>query len=249
MTRTRSLKTALTVLTIALSAALSACGGGSGPTRHAERVTTTQPTESASPIPREGSVVARSAADLTIFDAPADGAPSRVLPARTSFGSPRALLVEQDAGEWVKVALPVRPNGTTGWVKRADVELRDVDVEVHVDLAARRLTVLNAGTEVLSTAVAVGSPDVPTPTGRFFIVDKVETGKATSPYGPFALGLSAHSDVLTEFGGGDGQVAIHGTNDPTSIGRAVSHGCIRVPNEVVTQLADLLPLGTPVTVA
>ncbi|MEO5678891.1 MAG: L,D-transpeptidase [Acidimicrobiales bacterium] len=101
---------------------------------------------------------------------------------------------------------------------------------------------------VLHTAVAVGSPAAPTPTGRFSLVDKLDTGSSGSAYGPFALGLSAHSDVLTEFGGGDGQIGIHGTNDPTSIGQAVSHGCIRVPNDVILRLASALPLGTPVLV-
>jgi lipoprotein-anchoring transpeptidase ErfK/SrfK len=101
---------------------------------------------------------------------------------------------------------------------------------------------------VLTTPVAVGSPESPTPTGHFFLVDKLDTQSASSAYGPFAFGLSGHSDVLTEFAGGDGQIGIHGTNDPSSIGNAVSHGCVRVPNDVIAQLNDLVPLGTPVTI-
>ena len=116
-------------------------------------------------------------------------------------------------------------------------------------MAARRLVVTDGGRVVLETAVAVGAAGTPTPTGTFFLVDKLATGQPDGPYGPFAFGLSAHSEVLTEFAGGDGQVGVHGTSDPTSIGRPVSNGCVRVPNGVAALLEDLLPLGTPVTIA
>jgi len=133
---------------------------------------------------------------------------------------------------------------------RADgwLNVRTVTAEVTVDLSERSLQVLEAGTPVLQSAVAIGTAAAPTPLGRFFVVDKVDTGSSSSAYGPFALGLSGHSDVLDQFGGGDGQIAIHGTDAPASIGAAASHGCLRVPNDVVTRLADLLPLGTPVLV-
>jgi lipoprotein-anchoring transpeptidase ErfK/SrfK len=158
------------------------------------------------------------------------------------------LLVVQDLGEWLEVALPERPNGSTGWVRRTDVELREVDEAIDIDLASRTLTLREAGEIVLTTPVAVGTTEAPTPTGAFYVVDKLTTGDPAGPYGLFALGLSAHSNVLTDFAGGDGQVGIHGTNDPTSIGQAVSHGCIRVPNEVSQTLNDLVDLGTPVTI-
>ena len=230
-----------------LAVAASGCGGQAS--RHAERVTPTQPTQLVTPIPRTGFTVARSAADLTVFDAASAAASTRVIAGHTAFGSPRALLVDRDEGAWLHVLLPTRPNGGSGWIRRSDVELREIDTEVHVDLAARRLTVTQGGREVLSTAVAVGSPKVPTPVGHFFVVDELDTGNVASAYGPYAFGLSAHSDVLTEFGGGDGQVAIHGTNDPASIGHDVSHGCIRVPNDIAVRLAGLLSLGTPVEIA
>jgi lipoprotein-anchoring transpeptidase ErfK/SrfK len=79
------------------------------------------------------------------------------------------------------------------------------------------------------------------------VTDRVRPGNPKGAYGAFALGISAHSDTLTEFDGGDGQVAIHGTNQPASIGRAASHGCVRVPPHVVKQL-ELVPLGTPVII-
>ena len=183
---------------------------------------------------------------------PGDRQPIIILPATTGFGSPTVVLVSTvGAGArdgWLEVLLPVRPNGTTGWVRTADVDLRTVALEVRIDLAARELTVLDDGHELLTTATAIGEPANPTPTGRFFVVDKLETPDPRGPYGPNAIGLSARSDVLTEFAGGDGQIGIHGTNTPDSIGRPVSHGCLRVANGVIERLAHLLPLGTPVTI-
>jgi lipoprotein-anchoring transpeptidase ErfK/SrfK len=171
------------------------------------------------------------------------------LPATTEFGTPTTLLVVDAAPRWVEVQLPIRPNGSTGWVRQAAVELVAGDHRVEVDLADRVLTVFEGDAVVLETPVAVGAPDAPTPTGTFSIVDVLQSPDPASAYGPFALGLSAHSDTFSEFAGGDGQIGIHGTDDPSSIGEAVSHGCIRVPNDVVARLAELLPLGTPVTVA
>jgi hypothetical protein len=192
--------------------------------------------------------VARPGADVTVFSAADAHSSSRQLSAKTEFGSARALLVLAEQDEWLQVSLPTRPNGSSGWVRRGDVEVRAVDEAVQIDLAARTLTLLDAGTPLVTTPVAIGDADHPTPTGQFYVVDKLDTGDDGSPYGRFALGLSAHSDVLTEFAGGDGQVGIHGTNDPASIGRAASHGCVRVPDEVASLLAETVPLGTPVTV-
>ena len=112
-----------------------------------------------------------------------------------------------------------------------------------------QLTLTDGGQTVLTTPVAIGAPDTPTPTGRFSVTDKLQTPNPNGAYGPFAFGLSGRSEVLTEFAGGDGQIGIHGTNDPSSIGKDVSHGCVRVPNDVIEQLNELLPLGTPVVVS
>ncbi|MFA9432176.1 L,D-transpeptidase [Egicoccus sp. AB-alg2] len=201
--------------------------------------------EDAAPEPAR---VARPGGHLEVFEAPGSGTASQVLAPVTGFDSPTVLLVTGQRGEWLEVLLPVRPNGTTGWIRADAVEVTSVDLAVVVDLATRELRVLDAGEEVLTTPVAIGDAQHPTPPGTFFVTDKLDTGDPDGPYGPFALGLSARSDVLTEFAGGDGQVGIHGTDAPSSIGRAASHGCIRVPNDVIAELAHLLPLGTPVTV-
>jgi hypothetical protein len=203
-------------------------------------------------------LIARLVGSIDVYAAPGDVEPERTLPATTPFDSPTVLSVlsEGDGDDvgWLHVALPVRPNGSTGWIRADDVELRPVEVAVEVDLDARELIVRDltapTGQEdvVLRTPTAIGDADHPTPIGTFFITDKLDTGDPGGPYGPYALGLSAYSEVLTEFAGGEGQVGVHGTDTPASVGRAASKGCLRVDNGVVEQLAHLLPLGTPVTI-
>lgn len=199
--------------------------------------------------PQPVALVARALADVPVFESSADTEPVRTLDARTPFDSPTVLLVRQRQDGRLQVVLPGRPNGGTGWVEAADVELREVDFEVRVDLAAAELTVLERGKVIVQTTAGHGRSEYPTPTGTFFVTDKLETPDADGPYGPYALGLSARSEVLTQFMGGEGQIGLHGTNEPDTLGKATSHGCVRVANEVIEQLADLLPLGTPVTVA
>lgn len=261
----RRITTPLGALLAAAALALAAgCGGGPAEEGGAPAAPAAEGRTPASPPADDGgaarsasgdpatagdhALVARSGADVTVFAAPG-GEPATVLPAVTEFGSPRVLLVVSDRGEWLEVALPVRPNGSTGWVRRTDVSLQSVDQSIVIDVAARTLTLRDGGTTVLTTSVAVGTDDNPTPTGTFYVVDKLDTGDPSGPYGRFAFGLSAHSEVLTEFAGGDGQVGIHGTDDPSSIGQAASHGCVRVPPEVAAQLAASVPLGTPVAIA
>lgn len=256
MTTVRRITAPLGAATAAVALALAAgCGGGSAATT---APTTTAPTTSTTapdggdraPQPAEAtSQVARSDGEVAVFAAPGDQQPATVLPATTEFGSPRALLVLADEGGWLEVALPDRPNGSTGWIRRDAVELRTIDESIAIDVAARTLTLRDGGVEVLTTPVAVGTDANPTPTGAFYVVDKLDTGDPGGPYGQFALGLSAHSDVLTEFAGGDGQVGIHGTDDPASIGQAVSHGCVRVPNDVAQVLSETVNLGTPVVIS
>ena len=169
------------------------------------------------------------------------------LPESTPLGSPRVFLVRTVLPGWVQVLLPTRPNGGSGWVAAVDVRVETVNDLVTVELAARRLSLVLDGRTLATTNIAVGSAANPTPTGRFFVTDRVRPPDPGGTYGAFALGLSGHSDTLSEFGSGDGQIGIHGTNDPGSIGKAVSHGCIRVPAEVAAML-ERVPLGTPVVI-
>ncbi len=104
------------------------------------------------------------------------------------------------------------------------------------------------GEEVITSTIAIGTNQNPTPTGIFFVTDSVTLRNPDSLWGPYALGISARSDTITEFNGGDGIIGIHGTSNPSSIGRAVSLGCIRLPNDLITELHTMVPLGTPVEI-
>ncbi|MGH1490939.1 MAG: L,D-transpeptidase family protein [Acidimicrobiales bacterium] len=175
-----------------------------------------------------------------------DGAVVDTLDSTTSFGTTRVLLVEEQQGDWVKVRLPTRPNHRSGWIPVTDVQLEPVALAVYVDLQARTLAVTDGGDTIVNSPIAIGTAENPTPLGTFYVTDKLETPNPSGSYGPYALGLSGHSETLTEFAGGEGQIGIHGTDDPATIGQAVSHGCVRLPNDVIAELAALLPLGTPV---
>ena len=186
--------------------------------------------------------------ETPVFAAIGDDEPFRILPEKTILGTPTVVSIIGDFPGWVHALLPGRPNGQTGWIRAADVEIFTLEREVVVDLEERRLTVLSDGEEVFESSVAVGSEVSPTPTGVFFVTDAVRLTAPNGPWGPYAFGLSARSDVVTEFNGGDGIVGIHGTNQPWSIGEAASLGCVRLPNDVIEILWDIMAVGMKVTI-
>jgi lipoprotein-anchoring transpeptidase ErfK/SrfK len=163
-------------------------------------------------------------------------------------GAPRVFLVRANRRHWVRVYLPQRPNGATGWIRKRSVRLLKNPYRMRVDLRTRRLLVWRRRQIFLYQRIGVGRAVTPTPRGRYFVVSLLQPPDARGPYGPYVFTLSAYSPVLFSFGGGPGQVGIHGTNDPRGLGRRVSHGCIRVANPTIRRLARLLPLGTPVTI-
>ena len=146
-----------------------------------------------------------------------------------------------------RVQVPLRPNGVTGWVAPAEVDVATVTTRIEIDLSQRRLTLFRAGREVLRARVAIGSPSTPTPTGRYYVNQRLVPEDKTGPFGPGAIGISAFSNVLTGWTQG-GPVAIHGTNAPWSIGRAVSNGCVRLPNRLLLRVFDAAVAGTPVII-
>ena len=171
------------------------------------------------------------------------------MPHTTILGTVTVLeVVEGPVEGWARVRLPVRPNGTEGWVEADDLMLYVVDSQVEINLSNRTLTYYEDGEEVLTTSVAVGSQRNPTPIGDFFVTDSVTLSNPGSAWGPHAFGISARSDTITEYNGGDGIIGIHGTNRPGSIGNAASLGCVRVPNDVITALHQMVPIGTPVKI-
>jgi lipoprotein-anchoring transpeptidase ErfK/SrfK len=152
-------------------------------------------------------------------------------------------------GGWLRVLLPVRPNGASGWIRARRVQLRTDPYRVDVRLRAHRLVVRRGARVVLRTPIGVGRAVTPTPRGLAFVTRLLRQPDPRGTYGPWAFGLSVYSPVLTSFGGGPGEVGIHGTNARAGIGHDVSHGCIRLPNPAIVRLARMLPLGTPVRIA
>lgn len=158
-----------------------------------------------------------------------------------------AQTVDKYGTQWVKVRVPMRPNGKTGWVPRDALgRFHTVHTHLVVDRHKLRATLYNNGRKIWSSPVGVGRPSMPTPAGRFYIRERIRALQGGTIYGPYAFGTSDYS-TLSDWPGG-GVVGIHGTNEPQLIPGRPSHGCIRLPNNKVTQLWGLLPLGTPLQV-
>jgi lipoprotein-anchoring transpeptidase ErfK/SrfK len=240
---------------------LASCGSGGGTAAREgttrPRPTTTLPPTTTTTLPPYVSFSAKATGPtLAVYSSPESPQPDQTLPnpwvydpAYPDQTVPQVFLVtERRVDGWIQVLLPVRPNGTTGWVHSSDVQLATSSYQVKVELGARQITVTDKTDVIYQGPVAVGAPATPTPTGRYYIRVLVKAIDPTAGYGPFAYGLSSHSDALETFDGGDAEIGIHGNGDASVLGQAVSHGCIRMDNDAITMLSNLLPLGTPVDV-
>ncbi|MBN1172460.1 MAG: L,D-transpeptidase [Micromonosporaceae bacterium] len=187
--------------------------------------------------------VVHNDAPVAVFAAPG-GPPIGRLPA-TQLGSDTWLPVIEEQPDWVRLLLPTRPNGATGWVDTTRVQIAHTPDQVRVEVATRTLRLLREGRVSGAWPVAVGAEGTPTPTGRTFLLASIRD--TTQPGTHLVLPLGAHSETLDTFGGGPGTVAIHSWPDPTALGTAVSHGCIRAPDAAMAALMHL-PLGTPVLI-
>jgi hypothetical protein len=185
---------------------------------------------------------------LRVYREPNAKRPFLVLPNKTEHGEPATFLVKHTEPHWLLISLARRPNGSTGWVRRLAVKLLVDYYRLKIDLPRHKLTLFSHGRAVDEIPVGVGTALTPTPTGTYFIVELLKAPDPTGAYGPYAFGLSAYSTVLTHFGGGTGEIGLHGTNEPDLIGQSVSHGCIRISNDNITRLSKILPLGTPVEI-
>ena len=188
--------------------------------------------------------------EVAVFETPESTEPIHRLANPNENGAPLVFLVEggEPAGDWVHVLLPVRPNGSSGYVRASDVTLATHNYRIEVAVEEHMLRLFNDGEVELETPIGVGTADTPTPGGTYYVKELLQPPDPSGPYGPYAYGLSGFSNELTSFAGGEGVIGIHGTNEPDTIGTDVSSGCIRVENDVITQLAEMLPLGTPVEI-
>jgi lipoprotein-anchoring transpeptidase ErfK/SrfK len=158
------------------------------------------------------------------------------------------VIAEKDG--WLQTNVPVRPNGSIGWIKASEVKTYANPFYMTIELNKRLLTVCNAGKPVQRERIAIGKRGTETPKGTFYTVDLIRPkGGPGGDYGPYAFGLSGFSETIFKFGaGGDGRVGIHGTKAPKLLGSAVSSGCIRVSNAGITKISKTIFLGTPVRI-
>jgi hypothetical protein len=181
---------------------------------------------------------------------PSASAPVRgLLHARTTITEERTVVpVVGQHGAWLKVELPGRPNGHTGWITRSGTKLSLSHWHLVLDVSQRTVTVLHAGKPVKAFKAVVGKASTPTPRGDFYVEESVNLSR-TDVGAPFALALSARSDVFQHFAGGPGQIALHGLNNVGGVpGTAVSHGCIRLTTTAIKWLIAHIAPGVPVTI-
>jgi lipoprotein-anchoring transpeptidase ErfK/SrfK len=156
--------------------------------------------------------------------------------------------VSEDGIAWLLVMLPGRPNGTRGWIEQRGTRRATTGWRVRVETTRRRLLVYRDGRLIRDFAAVVGTPSTPTPHGHFFVEESVRVASGSAG-GPFALALNAHSEVLRTFGGGSGQIAIHGmANLDGAVGTASSHGCVRLADRAIRWLAAHVAPGVPVDI-
>jgi lipoprotein-anchoring transpeptidase ErfK/SrfK len=149
---------------------------------------------------------------------------------------------------WIKIRIPARPNGRTGWVREEQLSnLKTIRTHLTVDRRRLKATLRENGRRIWTSRIGIGQAGTPTPGGRFWIRERLKNLGGSPIYGPWAFGTSAYSHQLTDWPGG-GVVGIHGTNQPSLIPGRPSHGCIRVPNWNIVKLVKLMPIGTPVRI-
>lgn len=195
----------------------------------------------------------RIGATVKVYETPDDSkAPIHTLAIGVESNNTLVFSVIGDQPGWLNTNIPLRPNGLTGWIKNNPDEIKTYTTPffVLVQLKRYRLTVCNAGRIIQQETAGIGlEANGLTPTGTFYLLDLIRPkGGPNGAYGPFAFGLSGFSETIFTFNGGDGRLGIHGTSDPSSLGRAKSHGCIRVSNAGITKMAKTLFLGSPVKI-
>ena len=222
----------------------------SGLSGHAVRSIASEPWSPPRPVADTVYIATAISDALAVYESPAPDTGKKATILRGEVGSivlsvigpfdPKAL--------WLQVGLPQRPNGSTGWVDATTVNLTWTNLRLDIDLSERTIVLFNSNQPVLEASVVIGSATNPTPTGQTFVTELLANPNGGDMFGPFALGLALFSPTLTEYAGGNGRIGVHGTNQPELLGSEVSHGCLRVHNDVIREIAGRVPLGTPVDI-
>lgn len=258
--RRRPVTIRLAAATAALALLLAGCAGDDDGDAPARTTTTTEASTTTEEAPEADlSYVATPVVegDIEFRAAPEDDAEvtntlpnPRPIDADPPVPVPLVMLVNEMDDEWVQVYLPVRPNGTTGWIRADEVEIASHSYRIEAVLDEFTLRVFEEDEVIFETEIGVATDNAPTPGGLYYTTELIRPTEPDGVYGSYAYGLSGFSEKHLTFAGGEGQLGIHGTNQPEMIGQAVSAGCIRLLNEDVEHLVETLqlPLGVPVEV-
>jgi lipoprotein-anchoring transpeptidase ErfK/SrfK len=252
--------------TVCLLAVSSTCCGASGSTTAQQRPIQSVPisttvavaattTTVAVFVAPAGLIATATGGRVDVYTDPSKQTPRAVLPNPWALNGAAAdpipqvfRVIRKRTDGWVEVELPQRPNGRSGWIPPGEVRLTQTPYRIEVSLSAHHITVFDKTAILYQGPVATGTAGTPTPTGSYYLRVLLKSSNPYSVYGPFAFGLSAHSDALTTFSGSDAEIGLHGNNNISALGRSVSHGCIRMDNTAITTLSKILPLGTPVEI-
>lgn len=236
--RTRMSRLAVGVALVALAALTSA----------ATFPASTAQAQTVADIPTSVDVAIANERLVEIFATPEATKPSVKLDAYENFSRRLVFRVISETGDRLKVWLPIRPNGVTGYINASDAKVKTYDYAILVDLSDRKLTLYKAGAPVFADKVAIGAPKTPTPLGQYYLTELAKVSNKGSEYGTYAFGLSAFSETITRFKSRSGQIGLHGTNKPKDLGKNISHGCIRLNNASIAKLAKTVPQGTPIII-
>ncbi len=200
------------------------------------------------PVVGSALIVRPVGSTLTIRSEAKPGSKALNLVAGTSVSGDLGLLAVGETNDWWKVLLPVRPNGTVGWVQKSTAKVQPTAQRIVIDLSTNTLTYFDGAKQVLTEPVATGTNGTPTPTGLFFVKSIVAQKNPVGGLGPWVLVTSGFSNALFSFAGGSGAVGIHGTSAPGKLGQNVSHGCVRMKNTAIVQLAAAISAGVPIEI-
>jgi lipoprotein-anchoring transpeptidase ErfK/SrfK len=230
-----------TVVSAAIILTLTACSSN-----ETSEPINTVPSEMAEKTSNISTILTAKSSSIKVYTSPT-GTESKTITAPRSNAPLVFLSVGSGYGRW-HALLPTPPNGSTGWISPGDVTPKNTSYRVQVNTRDHTLFVYKGDKMIVKARAGIGKSDTPTPGGRYYLTVLLKAPNPDGVYGPFAYGISGRSPKLQSFNGKDPIIGIHGTNQPKLLGKSVSHGCIRVSNKVITYLAMILPLGTPVRI-